>query len=142
MVEIEDNTEFQTREVLSKTYDEAILSSKEIRDTSTHNSDIVDCRIYNLVTFFIINTLNQSVTVQVKGNHRWLLADGSLDTASIYGFPLDVGAPFTVAPNGPGAKVIAAAVDGMLECMFIACSCSVAPTTGSLSARALKKYVE
>ena len=142
MVEIVEATEFQAREVLSKTYDELILSSEEIRDTSTHNSDIADCRIYNLVTFFVINALNKPVTVQIKGNYRWLLADGSLDTASIYGFPLDVGASFVVAPNEPGAKVIAASVDGILECMFIECSCSDAPTSGVLSARALKKYID
>ena len=142
MVEITDATEFQAREVLSKTYDTSLFSSLAIRDTNTHNSDIADCRIYNLVTFFIINTLNKPVTVQIKGNYRWLLADGSLDTASIYGFPLDVGASFVVAPNEPGAKVIAASVDGILECMFIACSCSDAPTSGVLSARALKKYID
>ena len=142
MVEITEYTEFKTREVLSKTYDTALFSSLAIRDTNTHNSDIADCRIYNLVTFFVANTLNQAVTVQIKGNYRWLLADGSLDTASIYGFPLDVGASFVVAPNEPGAKVIAASVDGILECMFIECSCSDAPTSGVLSARALKKYID
>ena len=142
MVEITSYTEFATREVLSKTYDTQIITNLAIRDTSTHNSDIADCRIYNLVTFFIINSLNKPVTVQIKGNYRWLLADGSLDTASIYGFPLDVGASFVVAPNEPGAKVIAASVDGILECMFIECSCSDAPTSGVLSARALKKYID
>ena len=142
MVEITDNTEFKTREVLSKTYDTALFTNEAIRDTSTHNSEIADCRIYNLVTFFIINALDKPVTVQIKGNYRWLLADGSLDTASIYGFPLDVGESFVVAPNEPGAKVIAASVDGMLQCMFIECSCSVAPTSGYLGARALKKYID
>ena len=141
MVEIVDNTEFATREVLSKTYDELILSSEAIRDTSGRDSEIVDCRIYNLVTFFIASTLNQPVTVQVRGNYRWLNADGSLDTTSIYLYPLDIGAPFVVGANEPGAKVIDGDIDGILECMFITCTCSIAPTSGVLTARALKKYI-
>ena len=68
MVEITSWTEFKTREVLSKTYETQIFTDEKIRDTNAHNSSIVDCRIYNLVTFFVINDLNQSVTVQVKGN--------------------------------------------------------------------------
>ena len=142
MVEIVDATEFQAREVLSKTYDTALFSSLAIRDTNTHNSDIADCRIYNLVTFFVANTLNQAVTVQIKGNYRWLLADGSLDTASVYSSALDIDASFVVNPNEPGAKQVNAVVDIILPCMFITGTCSVAPTTGSLIARALKKYVE
>ena len=68
MVEITSWTEFKTREVLSKTYETRIFTDEKIRDENAHNSSIVDCRIYNLVTFFVINDLNQSVTVQVKGN--------------------------------------------------------------------------
>jgi len=68
MVEITSYTEFNTREVLSKTYETQIFTDEKIRDVVAHNSSIVDCRIYNLVTFFVINDLNQSVTVQVKGN--------------------------------------------------------------------------
>ena len=68
MVEITSWTEFKTHEVLSKTYETRILKNLEIRDTSVHKSCVIDSRIYNLVTFFVVNGLNQSVTVQVKGN--------------------------------------------------------------------------
>jgi len=131
MVEIVDATEFQAREVLSKTYDTALFTSLAIRDTNTHNSDIADCRIYNLVTFFVINDLNQSVTVQVKGNRA----------NSVTG-ALDVGSTFTVAVSDSGAKAIAALVDGVLPYLFAQITASVAPSSGDLNCYVEKKYIE
>lgn len=68
MVEITSYTEFKTREVLSKTYETRILKNLQIRNTNVHKSSVIDSGIFNLVTFFVVNGLNQSVTVQVKGN--------------------------------------------------------------------------
>jgi hypothetical protein len=131
MVEITGYTEFATREVLSKTYETQIFTDKEIRDTNAHNSSIVDCCIYNLVTFFVINDLNQSVTVQVKGNR----------INSVTG-ALDVGSTFTVAASDSGAKAIAALVDGVLPYMFAEITAGVAPGSGDLSCYVEKKYIE
>ena len=131
MVEITSYTEFRTREVLSKTYETQIFTDEEIRDTNAHNSSIVDCRIYNLVTFFVINDLNQSVTIQVKGNRA----------NSVTG-ALDVGDSFTVAASDSGAKAIAALVDGVLPYMFAEITASVAPSSDDLNCYAEKKYIE
>ena len=131
MVEITSYTEFKTREVLSKTYETQIFTDEEIRDTNAHNSSIVDCRIYNLVTFFVINDLNQSVTVQVKGNR----------VNSVTG-ALDIGSSFTVAASDSGAKAIAALVDGVLPYMFAQITAGGVPSLGDLSCYVEKKYIE
>ena len=131
MVEITGYTEFKTREVLSKTYETQIFTDEEIRDTNAHKSSIVDCRIYNLVTFFVINDLNQSVTVQVKGNRA----------NSVTG-ALDIGSSFTVAASDSGAKAIAALVDGVLPYMFAEITAGVAPGSGDLNCYVEKKYIE
>jgi len=131
MVEITDYTEFATREVLSKTYETQIFTDEEIRDTNAHNSSIVDCRIYNLVTFFVINDLDQSVTVQVKGNRA----------NSVTG-ALDVGSSFTVAASDSGAKAIAAVVDGVLPFMFAEITAGGVPGSGDLNCYVEKKYIE
>ena len=131
MVEITDYTEFHAREVLSKTYETQVFTDEEIRDTNAHKSSIVDCRIYNLVTFFVINDLNQSVTVQVKGNR----------VNSVTGV-LDVGSSFTVAASDSAAKAIAALVDGVLPYMFAEITALVAPSSGDLNCYAEKKYIE
>jgi len=131
MVEITDYTEFATREVLSKTYETQIFTDEEIRDTNAHNSSIVDCRIYNLVTFFVINDLDQSVTVQVKGNR-----------ANTVTGALDVGSSFTVAASDSGAKAIAALVDGVLPYLFAQITAGGVPSLGDLNCYVEKKYIE
>lgn len=131
MVEITGYTEFATREVLSKTYETQIFTDEEIRDINAHTSSIVDCRIYNLVTFFVINDLDQLVTVQVKGN-RVNSASGALD----------IGSSFTVAASDSGAKAIAALVDGVLPYLFAEITAGVAPSSGDLNCYAEKKYIE
>ena len=145
MVEITDYTEFHAREVLSKTYETQVFTDEEIRDTNAHNSSIVDCRIYNLVTFFVINDLNQSVTVQVKGNRRWLEyveEEWVLDTDKVYNSALDIGSSFTVAASDSGAKAIAALVDGVLPYMFVEITAGVLPSSGDLNCYVEKKYIE
>lgn len=130
MIDVTPYTEFQAREVLSKTYELHILEDIEIRDTNAHNTDIADCQIYNYVAFFIINDLNQAVTMQIKGNR----------INSVSG-AVDIGSSFSVVATDSGAKAIAGLGDGVLPYMFVTITAAVTPTSGDINCYALRRLI-
>ena len=75
-----------------------------------------------LVTVYVVNDLDQDVTVQIKGN-RIKSADGASN----------VGSSFTVPAGGADFRTLIADQSGVLPWIFVELSCSTAPTDGSVS---------
>jgi len=115
---------------LRKFEEDEIVRELEIRDTATHRSKIGDMRLFNGATLYVINELNQTVTVQLKGN--WTRRyDGSVD----------IGASLDVTTMKAGAKTVHIAKDEWYPFMWCELSCSVAPTSGAVHVRLIKKPI-
>ena len=115
-------------ETLLKYKEIDIVKSLEIRDTLTHNSEIADLSLYNHATVYVINELNQPVTVQVKGN--W---------TPIYEGSVNVGTSFDVAAGAHGSRSISVATNNWFPFIWITLTCSVAPSRGAVHAKVLVK---
>jgi len=105
-----------------------IFTDKEIRDTTTYNSLIVECKNYDIVTFWIDNKLNQTVATQIKGNR----VKGT-------GGAVDIGASFNCASTDTEARTIEPIDEGFLPYVFASVSCATKPTSGKLNVYAIKK---
>jgi len=74
------------------------------------------------VTVFVINGLDQSVTVQVRGNR----------TKSVSG-AINVGSSFVVPASSTDARTLSIDTSGWLPALFTQVSCTTAPTAGALT---------
>ena len=100
------------------------LLNYEIRNTSIHRSEIANDTTFSIVTLHVENTLDQAVTIQIKGN---ILS--SLNGA------VDMGSSFTVAPSDFEARTIVVASDGWMPYIYFEASCSTAPTSGNITGK-------
>jgi hypothetical protein len=74
------------------------------------------------IALFIDNGLNQTVTVQVKANREKAL------TKSV-----NVGSSFEVSASSTDARTLSPDTSGFLPYLTVSLSCSIAPTSGSIS---------
>ncbi len=109
---------------LSEQYKEKqIFTNEGITDTNAHNSILFNSSRYKYVTFYITNTHNQALTVQVKGNRS------NSTTGAV-----NIGSTFTIAATtGIEARTLVMGNDGYLPYLFITVTASVAPTTGNIN---------
>lgn len=75
------------------------------------------------VTIYIINSLDQDVTVQIKGN-----IEKSTTNA------VNVGSSFTVSAGSPDARTLTPDTSGWLPYLYLELTCSTAPSSGSITA--------
>lgn len=82
----------------------------------------LEVRNLRLISIFVDNGLDQAVTVQVKANRE-----------SSYTKAIDTGSSFTVSANSQDARSLSVETSGWLPYIMVEVSCSVAPTSGSLT---------
>jgi len=75
----------------------------------------------NPITIFVINGLDQDVTVQIKGNRI-----KSEENAA------NIGASFTVPAGKSDFRTLVCDSSGFLPFVFVELSCSVTPTSGAV----------
>jgi len=75
-----------------------------------------------LISIYIDNGLDQDVTIQVKANRE-----------KVYDKSVNVGSSFTVSANSQDARTLSPETSGWLPYIMVEVSCSVAPTSGSLT---------
>lgn len=120
--------EYQRREIINRSNETQVFEDEEIRDTNAHNSDVVDCIYYNVITVWVENGLDQDVSVQIKGN-RVNSTTGAVD----------IGTAFDVATVDRDAETITD--EGFLPYIFIEVTAAGVPTTGDLNAYLIKKPI-
>ncbi len=104
-----------------------IFTDEAITDTNAHNSSILNAGRYKYITFYISNTHNQALTIQVNGNR----------TNSTTG-AVTIGTSFSVAAtSGKEARTLLIENDGYLPYYFITATASIAPTSGNVNAYAI-----
>ena len=113
---------------LKEEYEESqIFTDYAITDTNPHDSAIFNTSRYKYATFYIANTLNQSISVQVMTNRA------NSTTGAV-----TVGAAFTVAATtGIEARTKTSDTDGYLPYYYLVVTASVAPASGSVNAYAI-----
>ena len=84
-----------------------------------------------VVTIYIINTLDQTVTVQIKGNR----VESTLNASNI-------GGSFTIGSNSADYRTLVAEQSGILPYIYLELSCSTAPANGNVVAYLIKESVE
>ena len=75
------------------------------------------------VTVYVVNNLNQAVTVQIMGN----MVNSTSSSVAI-------GTSWTVNPGTASAKTLTPDTSGWLPYIYLQLQCSTAPTSGSVSA--------
>jgi hypothetical protein len=75
-----------------------------------------------IATLFIINELNQDVTIQVKGNREKTLTNA-----------VNVGSALTVSANSSDSRTLTPDTSGWIPYITVSLSCSVAPTSGLIT---------
>ena len=78
-------------------------------------------RALKIVSIFVDNGLNQSVTVQLKANRE-----------GAYAKSVNVGSAFTVNASGQDSRTLTPDSSGWLPYITVEVSCSTAPTSGAL----------
>jgi hypothetical protein len=76
---------------------------------------------HGIITIYVINTLDQTVTVQIKGNRIQSTTNAS-----------KVGASFTVPAGGSDYRTLVAEQSGILPYIYVELSCSTAPASGNV----------
>lgn len=119
--------------------EESLFNALAITDTSTHYSAIIDMRGIKGKVLYFNNTLNQSVTLAVMGART---------NAITYGVTLGVTYSLTagnsvaiVAYGSGGGTVQNLGLQDTWPYLFVSATCSVAPTSGSLSGYSEKSVV-
>ena len=107
--------------------EQQILTNLAITDDIAHNSSIFNASRNNYITFFIKNTLNQMISVQIMASRTNSVTDA-----------VTVGNPFTVAATiGVEARTKTTENDGYLPYYFIIVTAAVAPASGTVNAYAI-----
>ena len=96
----------------------------DIRDTSVHNSEIANDTTFSIVTLHVSNTLDQDVSIQIKGNilNR---REGAID----------MGSSFTALASNYAARTITIEGDGWMPYVYFEAACTTAPTSGNLTGK-------
>jgi hypothetical protein len=103
-------------------YDEdKVFSAEAIRDTSNHNSGVSNTGEFQAETITVENGLDEQVTLQLQG---------SRDETTWF----DVGASFNIPASTDDYET----VTDYFPCYRLQASCTVAPTTGTLTCWILK----
>ena len=108
--------------------EQQVMKDLEIRDTDPHDSDIADCRYFNIITVFVDNDLNESVSVQMKGNR----------VNSVTG-AVNIGSAFTVAADDRESRTLTPDTSGWLPYIFVTVTAPVAPTEDAIDVYIIKK---
>ena len=74
-----------------------------------------------IVTIYVVNSLNQDVSVQIKGNRIESTENSS-----------NVGSSFTVSAERADYRTLIAEQSGVLPWLYVEVSCSTAPSSGSV----------
>jgi len=110
--------------------EEQIFEDEEIRDVLAHNSDVGDCRYFNVITIWVENGLDQNVSVQITGNR----------VNSVVG-AVDIGVAFDVVTLDREARTMDPTDEGFLPYIFVEITAAGVPTTGDLNAYLIKKPI-
>ena len=96
----------------------------DIRDTSVHNSEIANDTTFSIVTLHVSNTLDQDVSIQIKGN---ILnsREGAIDMSSA----------FTTLASNYAARTITIQGEGWMPYVYFEATCSTAPTSGNITGK-------
>jgi len=105
-----------------------VMSSLEIRDLSTYISNITDCVDFSVVTIYIANSLDQTLTIQVKGN-----VEDSKSGA------VNIGSTFTVASNDYEARTLEPTDEGWLPYIYFTVVASTEPSSGNVTGTILRR---
>ena len=105
-----------------------VMINLEIRDVNTHTSDIADCSDFSVVTIYIANSLDQSITIQVKGN----IEDSKSGAVNI-------GSTFTVAAGDYEARTLEPTDEGWLPYVYFTVVASTEPSLGSVTGTILRR---
>lgn len=95
-----------------------IFNIEAIRDTSSHNSSIFDNRGFTVKTIGICNGLDQSISLQLQGS-----SEDTFDNM------FNIGEPFTVNASTNSYNT----TTDYFPYIRVVATCSVAPTTGTLT---------
>jgi hypothetical protein len=98
--------------------EDKVFDAEAIRNTSDHTSAVSEERGFIPKTIIVHNHLNQSVSCQVQG-----------DVVEAFTDPIDVGSPFSVATTVDDYETLT----DYFPFLRVVASCSVAPTTGTLT---------
>jgi hypothetical protein len=79
-------------------------------------------KLIKVATLYIVNGLNQDVTIQVKGNRERTLTNA-----------VNIGSAFTVSKGSSDSRTLTPDTSGWLPYITVSLSCSVAPTSGSVT---------
>jgi len=118
----------ELRRLFLEPEEQVLFDAHEIRDTATHPSNITDMRDKKFLTIFVVNELDQSVSVQPMGNWRRMREHA-----------VPIGTAFTVDAGKTKATTIDPTTEVWLPWFFCQATASVAPTKGTLTIRAIKK---
>lgn len=110
--------------------EDQVFEDEEIRDTNAHNSDVGNCRQFNIITVWVENGLDQKVSVQIKGNR----------VNSVTG-AVDIGTAFDVATVDREARTMEPTDEGFLPYIFIEVTAAGVPTSGNLNVYLIKKPI-
>jgi len=110
--------------------EEEIAKGLEIRDTSTHRTEISDLTTFNHALIFVHNELDQDLTVQLKGNWTRTYEDA-----------VNIGSSITVSAGESNAVGISVTAGSWFPFVFAELSCSTAPSKGSVWVKVLKKPI-
>ena len=95
-----------------------------IRDTSNHNSNVSDHRVFSPKTIAVCNKLDKTVTFQLQGSF-----------AEAFTEVFDIGASFDVTATTNGWQN----AEVYFPYLRLVASCSVSPTAGTLTVFFLKR---
>jgi hypothetical protein len=98
--------------------EDKVINALAIRNTSNHTSTVAEEKGYIPKTIIVHNGLNQTVSVQLQG---------SIDDT--FNNPLTVGNAFNVSASEDDY----ATLTDYLPYLRVVASCSIAPTTGTLT---------
>lgn len=102
--------------------EEYVFTNEEIRDAVAHNSAIANMTRYKLITIYVANTLDQIISIRVRGNQ----------TNSTTG-ATNVGGAFNVAATtGIEARILTPDTSGWLPFIYITATAAATPTSGSV----------
>jgi len=119
----------ELRKPVKKTViEEDALIGKEIRDTLVHRTKVIDIGDFDIITVFVNNELDQTVTVQAKGN----FTPTHVNSVSI-------GTTFDVAANSVEARNLSVYTTAWMPFSFCELKCATAPTKGAVHVKYLKR---
>lgn len=109
--------------------EEILMDRLEVRDTSLHESFVIDMEIYRNAVIFVENLLNSDITVYVYGNR--IKSPGT-------GIQIGETAGYTCSSNDRMGIMLTPDTTGWLPFIYIKVRAATAPTSGYVSAWLIK----